>query len=420
MTKKPSILEINDENGVQHKITARNLRAYKGREIRCACGYEFEINDPPLICPVLPDSGEDDKCGTTSGVLVLDKNVWWNQPALESSSVLLIGCGAVGNEVAKGLAMMGIGKFTLIDFDELEEHNLSRAVLFNQASKNSAKSNRKVDIMEAGIHILNPDVKVDARPAGILDPISAKKRSVQFDHNFNKEELAERMRWPEVIEKKELEELARQHSLCIIATDGVAPKAAISKALYPIIPIVQGAMNQTGSTVSVRTSMPGVTGCIMCPSELEPIDLDSNGIAGPYYRRIRAMTGSGGCDAFIEAAGAASFTDSTSMVGAAVVSQSILILMGWEKFKTSGFQKWPILSPLWDEVLMLNPRNPGNSTTYSSKIRRDAFDEPICSNSCFDDILYNPLLQNSPRGLALEGKEDGVPKPGSKKMKLGK
>jgi len=92
MTKKPSILEINDENGVQHKITARNLRAYKGREIRCACGYEFEINDPPLICPVLPDSGEDDKCGTTSGVLVLDKNVWWNQPALESSSVLLIGC----------------------------------------------------------------------------------------------------------------------------------------------------------------------------------------------------------------------------------------------------------------------------------------------------------------------------------------
>jgi molybdopterin/thiamine biosynthesis adenylyltransferase len=419
MTNDTLILEIDDENGVQHRITSRNLRAYKGREIRCACGDEFEIDEPPLVCPLRPNSAEDSKCDT-SYVLVLDKNVWWNQPVLESSSVLLIGCGAVGNEVAKGLAMMGISKLTLIDFDELKDHNISRAVLFNQASEKSAKSNRKVDIMASGIHILNPNVEVVARPAGILDPISAKKRGVHANHKFNKEELSERMRWPEVIEKEELQELAQQHSICIIATDGVAPKASISKAIYPIIPIVQGAMNQTGSTVSVRTSMPGVTGCIMCPSELEPIGLDSNGIASPYYRRIREMTGAGGCDAFIEAAGAASFTDSTSMVGAAMVSQSILILMGWGEFKKSGLQKWPILAPLWDEVLMMSPRNPGNSTTYSSKIRRDAFNQPICSNSCSLDVKYDSVLENSPRGLALLNEEDGVAKPGSKKTRLGK
>ena len=411
MKSEKTILDIADENGVEHHITARNLRAYKGRELRCSCGNEYVIDNPPLTCPT---------CESDPEALALDPNIWWNQPALEASSVLIIGCGAVGNEVAKGLVMMGIGKVTLIDFDELEEHNLSRAVLFNKASRNAAHSDRKVDVMAAGIQILNQDVEVIARPAGILDPISAKKRGVQPNHTFAQDELAKRMMWPEVIEKEELQNLGREHSICIIATDGVAPKAAISKALYPIVPIVQGAMNQTGSTVSVRVSLPGVTGCIMCPSELEPIELDNNGSPGPYYKRMRGISGSGGCEQFIEAAGAASFTDSTSTVGATMVSQSILILMGWDKFVQSGLKKWPILVPLWDEVMMLTPRIPANSAMYSCQVQRDSFDEPICANSCFEDLRDDTTLKYSPRVLALDAGSSGVTKPGSEKMKLGK
>ena len=110
MKSSETLLEILDENGASHRITSRNLRAYKGRRLRCTCGDEYEINDPPLTCK---------KCRSNPDVLILDKNVWWNQPALERSSVLIIGCGAVGNEVAKNLAMMGIGKLTSIDFDYL-------------------------------------------------------------------------------------------------------------------------------------------------------------------------------------------------------------------------------------------------------------------------------------------------------------
>jgi len=407
------LLVISDENGASHRITSRNLRAYKGRELRCACGEGYEIDDPPLTCPT---------CQTDPEVLLLDKNIWWNQPALERSSVLIIGCGAVGNEVAKSLAMMGIGKLTLIDFDELEDHNLSRAVLFNAASKRDSEDNKKVNVMAEGIKLLNPEIEVVARPAGILDPISARKRGVSqnpTERTFEPSELAERMRWPEVIEKEELQQLGREHSLCIIATDGVAPKAAISKALYPILPIVQGAMNETGSTVAVRVSLPGITGCIMCPSVLENVELDADGSPAPYIAFMRSLTGSGGCDQHIEAAGAASFTDSTSAVGAAMVSQSILILMGWEKFEESDYKRWPIIPPLWDEVMMITPRIPANSSMYTCAIRYDRFGQPICVNSCSADLEWDEHHSESPRMKVIHDQGTGVPKPGSQKRKLG-
>ena len=46
---------------------------------------------------------------------------------------MVAGCGALGNEVLKNLALMGAGKITLVDFDRVEEGNLSRSVLYTKA-----------------------------------------------------------------------------------------------------------------------------------------------------------------------------------------------------------------------------------------------------------------------------------------------
>jgi molybdopterin-synthase adenylyltransferase len=55
---------------------------------------------------------------------------WWNQDQLKKASAFVIGAGALGNEVVKNLALLGIGKIWIADFDKIETTNLTRSALF--------------------------------------------------------------------------------------------------------------------------------------------------------------------------------------------------------------------------------------------------------------------------------------------------
>jgi len=70
----------------------------------------------------------------------------------------VVGAGALGNEVLKNLALMGIGNLLIADFDTIEDSNLSRSVLFRE----SDNGKRKVDAAAAAVKELNPDVNVKA------------------------------------------------------------------------------------------------------------------------------------------------------------------------------------------------------------------------------------------------------------------
>lgn len=54
----------------------------------------------------------------------------WDPPALAAATVVVAGVGALGNEVAKNLALAGVGRLILCDPDVVETSNLSRTVLF--------------------------------------------------------------------------------------------------------------------------------------------------------------------------------------------------------------------------------------------------------------------------------------------------
>jgi adenylyltransferase/sulfurtransferase len=56
----------------------------------------------------------------------------WRQDRLEQGRALILGAGALGNEVAKNLALMGLGYMMIADFDRIERSNLSRAVFFRK------------------------------------------------------------------------------------------------------------------------------------------------------------------------------------------------------------------------------------------------------------------------------------------------
>lgn len=55
---------------------------------------------------------------------------WWQQDKLSQARVLLIGAGALGNEILKNLALLGVGQVFLADLDLVENSNLSRSILF--------------------------------------------------------------------------------------------------------------------------------------------------------------------------------------------------------------------------------------------------------------------------------------------------
>lgn len=59
---------------------------------------------------------------------------------IKATKILVIGVGAGGNEVLKNLLLMGFGHFTILDFDTVEDSNLSRTTLFRKEDIGKSKS----------------------------------------------------------------------------------------------------------------------------------------------------------------------------------------------------------------------------------------------------------------------------------------
>lgn len=62
------------------------------------------------------------------------------QRRLRQANVLIVGAGAIGNEVAKNLAMLGIGRIGVVDNDLVELSNTSRMVFFERKAVGRPKA----------------------------------------------------------------------------------------------------------------------------------------------------------------------------------------------------------------------------------------------------------------------------------------
>jgi adenylyltransferase/sulfurtransferase len=81
---------------------------------------------------------------------------WWDQKKLSQTQVIVAGAGALGNEVLKLLALTGIGRITVVDFDRVSPSNLARTVLFRQGDIGRPKVEAAVERLGE----LNPEVAV--------------------------------------------------------------------------------------------------------------------------------------------------------------------------------------------------------------------------------------------------------------------
>lgn len=88
---------------------------------------------------------------------------WWDQERIAKATMLVVGAGALGNELLKNLALLGVGTILVIDLDRVENSNLSRCVLFRQSDEGRFKA----EVAAEAAGRLNPE----ARIAGIVGDV---------------------------------------------------------------------------------------------------------------------------------------------------------------------------------------------------------------------------------------------------------
>ncbi|MEQ8211012.1 MAG: ThiF family adenylyltransferase [Lacipirellulaceae bacterium] len=89
---------------------------------------------------------------------------WWDQRRLKEAKALVIGAGALGNEIIKNLALLGVGQVLIADLDQIEHSNLSRSVLYR--AEDCGRS--KAEVAAERARDIYPDIRTHSFHGNIV------------------------------------------------------------------------------------------------------------------------------------------------------------------------------------------------------------------------------------------------------------
>ena len=92
---------------------------------------------------------------------------WWDQERLKKAIIMVVGAGAIGNELIKDLTLLGIGRILIFDMDSIESTNLTRSVLYRAKDVGRYKA----EVAAERAMEMNPDVKAKAFVSNIIDDV---------------------------------------------------------------------------------------------------------------------------------------------------------------------------------------------------------------------------------------------------------
>ena len=137
-----------------------------------------------------------------------------NTEKLKKSTVMVVGCGAVGSFAIEALARTGIGHLIVVDFDNVDTSNINRQLF----ALESTVGMPKVDVACNRIHDINPDITVDA-----LNMFFDENTEITFAPDFIIDAI-------DTVESKvALYRWAKLHNVPLISSMGAASKTDITK-----------------------------------------------------------------------------------------------------------------------------------------------------------------------------------------------
>jgi molybdopterin/thiamine biosynthesis adenylyltransferase len=92
---------------------------------------------------------------------------WISFDEIEQSKVLVVGAGALGNEVAKNLVLSGFRKLTIVDMDKIEISNLNRCIFFTM--EDAERKRHKASVVATKIMDMGLDIEVSYHNSKIQD-----------------------------------------------------------------------------------------------------------------------------------------------------------------------------------------------------------------------------------------------------------
>jgi molybdopterin/thiamine biosynthesis adenylyltransferase len=92
---------------------------------------------------------------------------WLDLEKVGKTNVLVVGAGAIGNEVLKDLVLSGFRKITIVDMDHVVRSNLNRCVFFSNADADGKRM--KAEVVAQKLKVLEPEAEISFHACKIQD-----------------------------------------------------------------------------------------------------------------------------------------------------------------------------------------------------------------------------------------------------------
>ncbi|MGQ9640131.1 MAG: ThiF family adenylyltransferase [Candidatus Bathyarchaeia archaeon] len=285
----PSVRKIEVE--IQPNIKVERLR----RLICSRLGLEPELtkillNGKPLKGNIPLSKFKRESLNLEVDYLWSRQLILWGmqgQTTLNNSKVLIAGAGAVGNEVAKNLAMVGVGRLTIVDYDTVEVSNLNRMIFFSKEDSGKPKST----ILAERLHEKYPHLEITA--------VNGRLESLPLKTFLDSD-------------------------IIISCLDNFASRVFLTSiSRRYMLPMVDAGV--MGYQCRVQSYIPPNDPCPACP------------IPASHYGRMLGLRNP--CDAPLEDAKVPSLSTSISLVASVQGQEAIKILLGYRIYLDKG--EWP-------------------------------------------------------------------------------
>ena len=153
---------------------------------------------------------------------------WIDLEKVEKANILVVGAGALGNEVIKNLVLSGFKNISLVDMDFIVKSNLNRCVFF--LDSDAAEKKMKADVLAEKARLLEPTVNIT--------PYTKKIQELP-------------------------EDFIRQHTIVLGCLDNILARMHLNSHTYHAkIPYIDG--GTLGVVGKVQVILPPETPCLEC------------------------------------------------------------------------------------------------------------------------------------------------------------